>query len=268
MMRIMIFVMAACLSATSSFAGEYKLVKGEELKLCQTYAKNLSKFSDDPWPMACQPQYDPSIEALSTLTWRPLALEQYLELYREAERYTATGHLSKKAMQEHVVSAEQRAKHLQADMYLSQVDLNGDGRIDNILAIRENACGPFAFLYGAPKDLVERYGAQGIDVAPYVAKARRKTRLYLLNDTATRIDAKRQRGWDAWYKNATIFLYEARPYIESFVPNDYGKFFGAGRLSIFEELPEPLSADSRDHSYRPVLKELCRFDYVPSPSSR
>jgi len=54
------------LMPNSTWGGTYNLIRGHEHEVCQIYAQSLARSASLPWPMACERQYHPEIEGLST----------------------------------------------------------------------------------------------------------------------------------------------------------------------------------------------------------
>lgn len=234
-----IFAVVTALAATASFAGRYELVDGEGIAVCEAYKRNFESF-DYATPMACEREYNPTVKGFSSPTWERLDLEKYLALYKKAGIYLqeTQSHLSEADIQEGAKHAAEQAKALKAELYLAHLDLNGTGKLINILAIREKSCGPY--------------------------HTGERTRLCVLNDTLTDIDYARQRSWGGYDSNATIELYQGRPYIEAYNPDDgWGSLFTkSGRFYVFREL----SPQEKVQGYYPHfrLKTICEFQYVPS----
>lgn len=200
------------LFVSNAVAGQYKLVEGEGLDVCEAYQKNLEARHDDE-PMACERQYDPAIKGFASPRWKRLDLKKHLDLYKQAEIYTqeniAHG-ITEEGLQESLKYLEMRTKSLKSELYLTRLDLDGDGHRDNVLAIREPTCGPHH-------------------------EAGMRTRIYVLNATLSGIDQPRMDRWQDYYNNATIELYKGKPYVEAYEPDhDWGQLLtGSGALHVF-----------------------------------
>lgn len=244
----MIFAVVV-LAVTPAMAGHYQLIKGRGVAVCQAYARNFESFRNTV-PMACERRYNPAIKGFSAPRWRKLDLKKNLELYIKAgiylqEEYQGVSGMSKEDIEADARYAASRAKDLKAQMFLAHLDLTGDGRTENILAIRERSCGP--------QDSSER------------------TRLYVLNNACADINYTRQRGWGGYDSNATIELYRDKPYIEAYNSDDgWGNLFTkSGHFYVFREL-RPNERPRGYFAYWPNfrLKRICEFKYIPSAEKK
>jgi len=226
-----------------ALAGQYVLEKGQGLDVCEAYKRNFESF-DNLMPMACERKYDPTIKGFSSPPWQRLDLQKHFELYKKADIYRQriSGRLSKADADEYISHAAERARGLKAELYLARLDLDGDGKLTNVLAIREMTCGPY--------------------------HTGERTRLYVLNETLTDIDYARQNSWGGWDYNATVELYRGKPYIEAYNPDDgWGNLFTkSGRFYVFRELSlnEMAQQEADLNGKRWRLKSVCEFQYTPS----
>jgi len=220
------------------FAGQYVLDKGQGVEVCEAYKRNFESFNNAT-PMACERKYDPAIKGFSSPPWQKFDLQRHFELYKKAEIYRqrTSGRLSKADAEEYISHAEERARGFKAELYFARFDLDGGGKLANVLAIREMTCGPH--------------------------HTGERTRLYVLNKTLTDIDYARQDSWGGWDYNATVELYQGRPYIEAYNPDDgWGNLCAkSGRFYVFREL-SPHEIAQEGERWR--LKSVCEFQYTPS----
>jgi hypothetical protein len=251
--------------------GTYRLVLGHDQYVCQVYAKNLAHFASLALPMACTRCYHPTVTEFSTPTWQPLDWSQHATLYKKVLRYheehrlsKEEGHLSKEELEAHkkdveayLAEAEERAKNLGVSLFLGRFDVNNDGHLDNVLAIRSIACGPYWFLYKAPPDTIARYAAQGVETDLYTT-VRDALSVYLLNDTLSDLDYALQDGLfgegGGGYSYG-VFFYQGRTYLDTFTPQISRAFFDDGYLDVY---------DGTSLLHQPV----CRFEYLPHEKGR
>jgi|GEM_PF-2196068 len=69
-------------------AGEYVLVKGKGVAVCEEYKKNLESFND-PQPMMCERKINPDFKDFEKPVWEKVDLEKHQELFRRLLRYQA-----------------------------------------------------------------------------------------------------------------------------------------------------------------------------------
>jgi hypothetical protein len=234
------------------WGGTYTLVHGHERELCQDYAKNLARYAHLPEPMACERLYHPDFPQFSTPTWQKLDIAKHFVLYEKIERYHLKGYLEGKELEKYITGARARVKNLQVTLYITQVDLDNDGKLENILALRSIACGPYWFLRGASQEKIDSYASRGINTAPYTSATREKMALYLLNNTLRDINRPLQEhlfGEGSGYSRE-LFFYKGQPYIDMFEPRNQHDFFGHGEISVFSVMD----------SHEP---RLCMFEYLP-----
>jgi hypothetical protein len=228
-------------SNNSVRAAYYKLIKGNNVDVCEAYKLNLNSF-DNSIPMACERKYDPSIKGFSSVKWQKLDRKKYFNLYKKAEIYIEGGW--KGASNDEVLQGiEGRAKYQEIELNISRLDLDNSGKLTNVLAVKDFNCGP----------------------NPSRTAAFRKTRIYILNDGLTDIDYKRQAHWENSYNNTTIELYKGYPYIEHYEPDDnWGHLFtGDGRLFVMkEQSKEAAGKEFPNGKVIGGLKPICELQYI------
>jgi hypothetical protein len=228
------------------------------------YAKNLALFASLALPMACTRCYHPAVSELSTPAWQPLNWSQHITLFKKIERYHEEHRLSKeegrlskeeleaykKDVEAYLAEAEERAKNLGVSLFLGRFDVNNDGHLDNVLAIRSINCGPYWFLYKAPPNIIALYAAQGVETDLYTT-VRDVMSVYLLNDTMTDLNHALQErifGEGGGGYSYGVFFSQGSTYLDTFTP--HVDFFGGGYLDVYKR------TSVQD---RPV----CTFEYLP-----
>lgn len=69
-----------------SLAGEYILIKGKGVEVCEEYKKNLESFND-PQPMMCERKINPDFKDFEKPSWEKVDLEEHRELFRRLLKY-------------------------------------------------------------------------------------------------------------------------------------------------------------------------------------
>ncbi len=77
------------LMADLATAGDYKLVLGKGIEVCEAYLKNLNSFPNDP-PMVCERPLNPKLIESSRPKWQPLEFWPNRHLLRQAIRQHAS----------------------------------------------------------------------------------------------------------------------------------------------------------------------------------
>lgn len=243
--RIFCFILFGIgLTFRPAIAGHYELVKGAGTRVCEAYKKNFEPRKDAE-PMACERHYDPMIKGFASPHWRKLDPIVRFDLYKKATTYLWQDSLSPEDLKFATEHLTGRVENAHVGLFVSRLDLDGDGKYTNVLAVRELRCGP------EPRPDMKI------------------TRLYALNDEMTDIDVRHQMSWDDWYNNATVNIYKGHVYFEHYEPEDnWGHLFsGVGTLSVLEELPESASAASNQEiASEPELRlsAVCEIKFIPS----
>lgn len=73
------------LIADVATAGDYVLMVGKGIEVCEAYLKNLNSFPDDP-PMVCERKVNPKFTGFSKPVWQPLDALEHLDLLEQIER--------------------------------------------------------------------------------------------------------------------------------------------------------------------------------------
>jgi hypothetical protein len=197
------------------FAGDYKLVSGQGIPVCEAYRRNLEPRHDVE-PMACERQYAPSIHGFSSPNWKKLDLSSHFELLRKAWVYLQENNDSPQGMKlsdeeiEKDAAANLKgmaAAHLM-ELYVARLDLVGDGKLHKVLALRQEGCGP-------------------VQLSGHI------TRLFVLDSAGKDIDKTVPQSWNSYY-NATIEMYQGQPYLESYTADDNWQTLltGSGVLTV------------------------------------
>lgn len=80
-------VAALLLTTAPVLAGQYDLIKGKGVEVCEAYKKNLESFSDRYPVMACERKINPEFKDFETPNWEKVDLEKHRELFRRVLRY-------------------------------------------------------------------------------------------------------------------------------------------------------------------------------------
>ena len=244
-------VQSKTIPAPLDLAGHYKLIKGSGEEVCEAYRKNFESHHDAE-PMACERNYDPKIKGFSSPQWKKLDFKKSFDLYIKTLIYRNSlprsqgTSLSDEDMREYIkqLSAES-PENLKKELYLAQLDMEGNGKLVNILAVRSYGCGPDSKTSAVNSKM---------------------TSLYVINKTLTDMDYSLQKNIDGWGFYATIELYKGMPYVEHYEPDDnWGHLLtGSGRLYVMKV--EPLRRTEKkvpDEKVTDRLASVCEFQYVP-----
>ena len=165
-MKRIILVFILLLSPVSSFAGEvgyplipgeYVLVKGEGMEVCEEYGKNLNSFKlYSKYDMACERKINPEFTEFKTPEWRKMDLWKNRKFLKKVERflglqqrrYGRDPHKNPKEW-ERLLKERISETDFPTTIMTSQIDINNDGKKENIIRYNDGAC-PIGNFFGAP----------------------------------------------------------------------------------------------------------------------
>ncbi|HEX20383.1 MAG TPA: hypothetical protein ENG78_06160 [Acidiferrobacteraceae bacterium] len=125
------------------YAGEYVLMKGRGVEVCEIYKKNLNSFGHI---MACERKINPKFADLKKPIWKKLDLWENRELLRRAEKFLEFGsqHVESGTMYDNTAEFEAYVKksipyNLNA-LYTTKIDINNDKKVEIILRYKRGRC--------------------------------------------------------------------------------------------------------------------------------
>jgi hypothetical protein len=151
-------------------AGDYQLIIGEQLDVCEACKRNLERMSVHP---ACERDYSGQL-GLEAPAWKPFDVGGHIGAMEQAIRYLATG---EEFSEDRYTSGEdQYVDHVRRIgmkeepwAYWAHVDINNDGKAEPVLKLHSALCnlrndGSFGRAYSAPI-VVLNENLSGIDRA-------------------------------------------------------------------------------------------------------
>ncbi len=222
------------LMADLATAGEYVLVLGKGIEVCEAYLKNLNSFPDDP-PMVCERKVNPKFPEFSKPVWQPLDALEHLDLLEQIERQKLS-HIEEEYIRnrgkliawfkEHIASGRIR-------LALANIDLeqNGTTAKETILQYEYADCDP----------------GNESNFAGLAGRA-----FYVLNPEKVQIDVEKSKSF-AFLVRADIFLFKDQVYLTRWA-GDLG--FKNGVLSV----ASPLHAIN--------YRTYCEYRYKAHPNRR
>jgi hypothetical protein len=151
-------------------AGEYQLVIGEGVEVCDACKRNLERMTVHP---ACERDYSGQL-GLSTPEWKPFDVRAHMGAMERVLTYLATGNEfpdDRYIMRDD--QAEDAIRRISTKeepwVYWAQVDINNDGKLEPVLKLHSSLCGQkydgsFGRAYSAPI-VVLKENLSGIDHA-------------------------------------------------------------------------------------------------------
>lgn len=222
------------LIADVATAGDYVLMLGKGIEVCEAYLKNLNSFPDDP-PMVCERKVNPKFTGFSKPVWQPLDALEHLDLLEQIQRQKLS-HIEEEYVRnrekliawfkEHIVSG--RIRLALADIDIEQ---NGTTAKETVLQHEYADCDP----------------ANESNFAGLSGRA-----FYVLNPEKTQIDVEKSKSF-YFALRADVFLFKDRVYLTRWA-GDLG--FKNGILSV----TSPLHAIS--------YRTRCDYRYKARPARR
>ncbi|MDI6728499.1 MAG: hypothetical protein QMD44_06180 [Thermodesulfovibrionales bacterium] len=152
----LILVVILFLLPAIGWAGEYVLVKGKGVEVCEEYGKNLNSFYlPHLYVMACERKINPEFTEFKWPEWEEIDLWENRELLKKVEHFLGLqGSYADpdKNIQEWEKILKDRIK--KSYMYatiimISQIDIDNDGKAENVIKYSDGAC-PGGNYFGAP----------------------------------------------------------------------------------------------------------------------
>ncbi len=140
-----IFMVAAVGSVAfthPAHAGNYELIKGKGVEVCEAYGKNLDS-SEPTTPMICERMINPELKAFKKPEWRNLGEEQTFSLVIEDNNLTlrSTGSSKTEAQKEGFAEwVREQIKDRFLVMQTAQLDIDNDGVPETVLKERSGDC--------------------------------------------------------------------------------------------------------------------------------
>ncbi len=141
-MRRLFLIFVLLLFPSISFAGQYELVKGKGVEVCEAYGKNLNSFG---YVMACERDINPEFKEFSKPEWKEIDALKNLELVKKLYRFLEgddypEGHPLRHsdAWIEESIKSSTEYGHLV--IKLTRVDIDNDGRKENVIKYYSGKC--------------------------------------------------------------------------------------------------------------------------------
>jgi hypothetical protein len=131
------------LIADVATAGEYVLMLGKGIEVCEAYLKNLNSFPDDP-PMVCERKVNPKFQEFSKPVWQPLDALKNLDLIEQIGRWKPyqTGFEDPKRREEILALIKARIENGELRLAVTNLDIEQDGTTEIVLRYDRGNCDP------------------------------------------------------------------------------------------------------------------------------
>ena len=207
-------------------AGDYQLIIGEQVDVCETCKRNLERMTVHP---ACERDYSGQL-GLEAPEWKPFDVGGHIDAMEQALRYLATGD---EFSADKYTSGDDRyadpvrriGTREEPWAYWAQVDINNDGKAEPVLKLHSALCnlrngGSIGHAYSSPI-VVLREDLSGIDRA--------------LTDLVVQNPRKDGRvGGTTNYQLYGVFSFKGEMYFDRWNDTESGDERESFTLSIYE----------------------------------
>ncbi|MEO7861015.1 MAG: hypothetical protein ABIU05_11310 [Nitrospirales bacterium] len=222
------------LMADVATAGDYVLMVGKGIEVCQAYLKNLNSFPNDP-PMVCERKVNPKFPEFSTPIWQPLDALERFDLLAQVERQRPSYREEEYVRHREKIMAwlKERIATGQIRLATTDLDIEQGGTITTQVVLQ------YTFADCDPMNESHFAGSAG-------------RTLYVLNAERTQLDVEKSKNI-SYLGRADVFLYKNRVHLTQWGGN---MGFKDGTLSVLPPLGGINSFG------------LCRYRYKASPNRR
>jgi hypothetical protein len=227
-------------------AGEYVLVKGEGMEVCEAYKNNLNSFNlHNKYVMACERKLNPQFTDFQKPEWQKMDLRKNIELLKKIELFLGNWGVvtpdNVKGWEEYI---ESRIKEEYISIDFCQIDINNDGKKKNVIKYNDGSC-PQSH-YGAAL-LVLNDDRTEIDI--------QKTKP-LLQNPRTLKNGPLSEGWDGTMYD--IFIYKKKAYFDRW---RYGDISSDGKTIINTYDLLRVFSTEPDKKSNSLTREICRYKF-------
>lgn len=217
------------LMADLATAGDYVMVIGKGVEVCEAYLKNLNSFPSH-LPMVCDRPLNPTFTEFSKPVWQPVDVLQNLDLLRQVEQHLwgLTDEQWNKQKEQWEVKVQERVAKGWLLMSTTKLDVERDGPLEIVLRYVNNTppkCDPKnESFYAHPGG------------SPYH---------FILTPDTRRLDVqKTQLAFPGYGGKPDIFVYNEMWYLTTWAGN---LNFQGGQLAV--------------HTVQPIPTRPCEFKY-------
>lgn len=246
MKKLFIAIIFTFVFASLVSAGEYVLIKGNGVDVCEAYGKNLNSFKlHNQYVMACERKISPKYADFKKPEWEELELRENVELLKKIELFLGNYVVTSVNVQgwKDYIKSLIRGKRISIE--LSKIDINNDGKKANVIKYNHGVC-PEHNLYGAPL-LVLNNNLKEIDIE--------KTKPLLQNPRHAKYRTLSE-GWDGTMYD--IFIYKNQTYFDRW---RYGEGSLDEKTIINTYRLLKVFIIEQDHKGESSTEEICRYEF-------
>lgn len=153
---LIVFVAVGTALTDVVYAGRYELIKGKGVEVCEAYQKNLNSFKPGI-PMICERQVNPEMKGFQKPEWKELDAWENREMVRNVESFLGNHPRGnpKDDLAQWEDGLKDRAKIHHLKIELTKVDIDNDGKVDNVVKYYDGSC-PMTRHYGTPLIIINQ----------------------------------------------------------------------------------------------------------------
>lgn len=215
------------LMADLATAGDYVLMVGKGIEVCEAYLKNLNSFPNDP-PMVCERKINPKFAEFSEPIWQPLDALEHFDLLEQIERQrTIYREEYDRNREKNMAWLKERIATGQIRLATTNLDIEQFGTITTQVVLQHTFadCDP-------------------TNESHFAHSAGRT--LYVLNAERTQLDVEKSKNI-SYLGRADVFLFKNRMYLTQWGGN---MGFKNGTLSVLPPLGRIGYPSSCDYRYK------------------
>lgn len=227
------------LTGAPAIAGNYELVKGGGVEVCEAYLENLNSF-DNYMPMNCSRDVNPKLKMLSKPAWQNIDAVKNFELLQAVDKFLSPlTHMH--VTPEYINLLKSGARGGGIFMFQTEIDIDNDGNPETVLKYEWGPCTPEgkAIDWGTPIVVLDK---------PMTAVQAEKTLPLLQNMTGDR--AKYPTG--GW----KLSMYDV---------------FRYNGMTYFDKWSDLVAEGNRLHVYvieKSQTTEICTYRFLNSNNAR
>ena len=124
----------------AAFSGEYVLVQGKGVDVCEAYEENLNSFKDLPYEMVCDRLLNPKLKGLKKPVWKQLDAWQNREVIHKISLFSWGP--SSKETDVFLRGVDKAIKERESTLYEAYIDIDNDGNVEHVYRNDYAKCNP------------------------------------------------------------------------------------------------------------------------------
>ncbi len=128
-------------AASPALAGQYEIIKGKGVEVCEAYEKNLNTFNPKTYPMVCEREINPRMKDFKKPDWVQPSLDQARALEFDMAKLTSQVLNQPEPKSEAEIKLRtEKDEGWPAKRWIVSVDIDNDGTPDTVLKQQDGRC--------------------------------------------------------------------------------------------------------------------------------